>query len=418
MRVGIIGAGAAGLTSAKHIIQGGHDCEVLELQEDLGGTWIYSDDVGADKYGFPIYSAMYQNLRTNSPKEIMAFPDLAFPDKENSYLTQAEVLNYLHQYADKFNLRPHIKFNRFVVEIKPLEGNRWIVRSINKINKEEIEDEYDAIMICNGIYNEPDYPTLEGIEKFTGLATHSHQFRSPKRYKGQRVIVMGAGPSGFDITLNVSEVATKVIFSHHSTYDIKSKYPDNVEQRCDIKKILNENTVEFIDGSVEEIDAIIYCTGYLYSYPFLHESCGITITENYVQHLYKHLINIKYPTMCLIGIPFNVCALQMFDLQARFFTAYLDEKMKLPDFDQMLNDEKSDMEERIAKGYTKRKAHLMGVDQNAYYDMLAKTAKLKPIPPVMTKLFLHCIQCLICDLMNFRDLKFKIIDEENFIQIL
>lgn len=63
MRVAIIGAGAAGLSSARHVSANGHECEVFELASQLGGTWVYTDDVGIDKYGFPVYSAMYQGLR-------------------------------------------------------------------------------------------------------------------------------------------------------------------------------------------------------------------------------------------------------------------------------------------------------------------------------------------------------------------
>lgn len=63
MRVAVIGAGAAGLASARHASASGHECEVLELAPQLGGTWVYTDDVGKDKYGFPVYSAMYKGLR-------------------------------------------------------------------------------------------------------------------------------------------------------------------------------------------------------------------------------------------------------------------------------------------------------------------------------------------------------------------
>lgn len=63
MRVAIIGAGAAGLAAARHAIANGHECDVLELAPELGGTWVYTDEVGTDRYGYPIYSAMYKGLR-------------------------------------------------------------------------------------------------------------------------------------------------------------------------------------------------------------------------------------------------------------------------------------------------------------------------------------------------------------------
>lgn len=63
MRVAIIGAGAAGLASARHISAEGFDCEVFEMGEELGGTWVYTDCIRKDKYGYPVHTAMYKNLR-------------------------------------------------------------------------------------------------------------------------------------------------------------------------------------------------------------------------------------------------------------------------------------------------------------------------------------------------------------------
>lgn len=63
MRVAIVGAGAAGLASARHVAASGHVCEVLEATPQLGGTWRYTDEVEEDRYGYPVYSAMYQGLR-------------------------------------------------------------------------------------------------------------------------------------------------------------------------------------------------------------------------------------------------------------------------------------------------------------------------------------------------------------------
>lgn len=63
MRAAIIGAGAAGLASARHLKAQGISCDVLEMAPQLGGTWVYTDEVGQDRYGFPVYSAMYKGLR-------------------------------------------------------------------------------------------------------------------------------------------------------------------------------------------------------------------------------------------------------------------------------------------------------------------------------------------------------------------
>lgn len=63
LNVAIIGAGASGLTTARHALAYGHDVTVYEQAEELGGVWIYSDEVGKDKYGLNVHTAMYKGLR-------------------------------------------------------------------------------------------------------------------------------------------------------------------------------------------------------------------------------------------------------------------------------------------------------------------------------------------------------------------
>ena len=61
--VGIIGAGAAGLCAAKYAANAGFQPIVWEKARVVGGTWVYTDQVGEDEFGLPIHSSMYKNLR-------------------------------------------------------------------------------------------------------------------------------------------------------------------------------------------------------------------------------------------------------------------------------------------------------------------------------------------------------------------
>lgn len=63
MHVAIIGAGASGLCSARHALANGLRVTVFEQAGELGGTWVYTDDVGTDEYGMPIHTSMYKGLR-------------------------------------------------------------------------------------------------------------------------------------------------------------------------------------------------------------------------------------------------------------------------------------------------------------------------------------------------------------------
>lgn len=56
-------------------------------------------------------------------------------------------------------------------------------------------------------------------------------------------------------------------------------------------------------------------TGYIFSFPFLSVDCGLSLEDKFlVTPLYKHLININYPTMAIVGL--QICAYSyMYDLQ-------------------------------------------------------------------------------------------------------
>lgn len=64
--VGIIGAGPAGLVSARHLVAKGFCVTIYEQNRELGGTWVYTDQIGKNEHGLNIHSAMYQWLRYSS----------------------------------------------------------------------------------------------------------------------------------------------------------------------------------------------------------------------------------------------------------------------------------------------------------------------------------------------------------------
>lgn len=71
MKLCVIGAGAAGICAAKNGLEFGCEVTVFEQTENVGGTWVYTDEVAKDKNGLDVHSSMYQGLYTNLPKEVM-----------------------------------------------------------------------------------------------------------------------------------------------------------------------------------------------------------------------------------------------------------------------------------------------------------------------------------------------------------
>ncbi|KRT85330.1 pyridine nucleotide-disulfide oxidoreductase [Oryctes borbonicus] len=345
----------------------------------------------------------------------MGFPDFSIKDRPQSYLSQEEILQFLNDYTDHFNIRSLIKLNHIVKEIYPLEDEKWRVTVEDKLTKKPSVKVYDAVMLCTGHYSTPYYPDVPGRETFQGEQYHSKYYREPEPYTGKDALVIGAGPSGMDLALHLSKTANRVFFSHNNN-QLKAKYPDNVTMKPLVTS-MREHEVEFEDGTSCRIDVIFYCTGYIYDFPFLHESCGITIADNFIQPLYKHIIHIDKPTLCLIGIPFNVCTFQMFDLQARFYISYLRGDMKLPTPEEMRRDTQKELDEKLSKGFPRNQAHMLGPYQRSYYSDLAKLANTHDIPQVMIKIKDASFERFTEDLLNFRQDVYKIIDDENYIHV-
>ncbi|XP_065353054.1 senecionine N-oxygenase [Cloeon dipterum] len=418
-RVAVIGAGSAGLAAAHQLGARSEEfeCVVFEQSDKIGGTWVYTDQVGKDEYGLPVHSSMYKSLRTNLPKEVMGYPDYPIPEQEKSYLYAREILQFLNDYADHFDVRKLIKFRHHVEKVRPVPGEKtWEVTFKDlPTNKTETQI-FDGVMVCNGHYNTPFIPEIAGQDKFTGKVLHSHDYREPQPFENQRVVVVGAGPSGMDLALEIAHCAKQVVLSHHNPEPIKTVFPSNVIQTPDIVK-MDGKKIFFRDGNSTEVDVIFYCTGYCYSFPFLDDAVGISVKDNCVQPLYKHLIHINKPTMCFIGLPFYVCAFSMFDLQCRFYLKVLDGSLKLPSAKEMLADAEAEKQRRKEQGLGPRQSHMMGPMQGNYYDELARVAGIEPLPPVLTKLHNDSSQRFLDDLCHYREDIYRIVDSENFIQI-
>lgn len=415
MKICIVGAGASGLCAIRHSVAFNIDVTAFEQNDKVGGTWIYTDDIGKDKYGNEIHSSMYESLHTNLPKEIMKFPDFPFPSQPKSYLPARDVNDYLNSYADHFGLHRFIKFSHHVLRIRPILNGKWEVIVKNLLSTAGYETLlFDAIFVCNGHFTTPFYPNLKGFEIYSGKQSHSHEYRKAEKFTHKTVLVIGGGPSGVDISQDIVKCAKKVFWSHHLTSQ-KIFGIENFIQKPDVSQ-LTENGAEFVDGSIEEIDEIVYCTGYKFTFPFLSVDCGITTDENYVRPLYKHCININYPTMAFIGLHSQVCPFQLFDLQVRFFLTFLTSQKLFLSKDEMIKDTEFDMSERWKRGLSKKKAHSLGkIYQEKYFADLASTAQIDPIKPVILKIYNESHQHKSQDFHSYRQYNFIILDDENFI---
>lgn len=175
----VIGAGPSGLVAARELRKEGHKVVVIEQNHDIGGQWLYNPKVeGEDPLGrankfLKVHSSMYHSLRLASPREIMGFTDFPFVEKKGRdmrrFPSHREVLCYLNDFCEFFELRGMIRFNTRVEyvgmaefgELEVAKELRWVVKSKEK--KSEREEVFDAVVVASGHYSQPRLPIIKGM---------------------------------------------------------------------------------------------------------------------------------------------------------------------------------------------------------------------------------------------------------------
>ncbi|XP_051250872.1 uncharacterized protein LOC127360475 isoform X2 [Dicentrarchus labrax] len=324
-RVAVVGAGAAGLCAARHILSRRNSFAppvVFELTENVGGTWCYDERVGTNDNGRPIHSSMYRDLRTNLPKEVMMFPDFPFDPQLSSFLPHQEVQRYLEGYCQSHDIRPHIRFNTVVENVKPVvvttdgeEGRTtWEVTSSDSSGCQKTET-FDSVFVCSGHYSDPHIPDVPGIENFKGKLLHSHSYRCAEPFSGQSVVVLGAKASGLDISIELAKAGAQVTLSH-SRPRLTFPLPPGIQQSSSVVAVEEDGSILFQDGSVGAADVLMFCTGYNFSYPFLDAAqLGLEIQDHLVSPLYRFMMPPAFPTLFFIGICKIICPFPNFNCQ-------------------------------------------------------------------------------------------------------
>ncbi|KAK4309372.1 hypothetical protein Pmani_018989 [Petrolisthes manimaculis] len=425
-RVGVIGAGGAGLCAAKHLLAAGLQPQVWEATSGLGGTWRHSTRTGTDLYGLPIFSSMYNNLRTNLPKEVMAFPDFPFPSEDDtSFVHHTTVSNYLNRYATHFNLLPHIKTEHHVQKVAPLPNNsgsgntaagllpRWAITVRDLKQQITTTDVYDAVVVCNGHYSKPSIPSLPGVEEYQGRQIHSHDYREPKPFTGQTVLVLGAGASGIDIAIELCSTAKQVYLSHNQKNNIASDLPKNLHQVKGASEATRDGFI-LTDATRVQADVIIYCTGYEYTFSFLCESCGVGVSRGQVTPLYRHIHNVLLPSMAFIGIPVQICPFPFFDTQVRYVTKVLTGKVSLPSPKDMEAITQQEFLQHMKEGHAPEDFHLMSSSQWEYMRELTDAAGEEPLPSVIKTLFTDVRKVRNNNLLTYKQNKYRFTGPETY----
>lgn len=207
--IAVIGAGAAGLISAKTMAQAGFAVTVFERGSHIGGMWDIDNDNGL--------GVAYRNLHINTDTYLTQLKDYPFRKGVKDYAHHTEMLEYLRGYAENFGVDKLIRFGSTVTKLTPLPEGGWDV----EVNNSETR-RFQAVIVATGHLHKPRWPTLPG--DFAGNYIHAASYRDPKPFIDERVCVVGLGNSALDIATDLAHVGSRVVVSARTGAFIWPKY--------------------------------------------------------------------------------------------------------------------------------------------------------------------------------------------------
>jgi cation diffusion facilitator CzcD-associated flavoprotein CzcO len=379
-RACIIGAGPAGIATARNLSEAGIDYDWLEKGSALGGLWRLDNDSGT--------SSAYRSLQIDTSSKSLALPDHPVPRSWPAYMGHAQVLEYLESYADKFDLTRRLTGSAGVRHITARPGGGWSVVA-DTIGTRD----YDYVVVASGHLSKPRRPTFAG--SFAGTQGHSHDYRVAEAYLGKRVLVVGMGNSAVDIAVDLARVARQVHISTRRSAWILPKYlmgipsdrwsvflrgtcrlptpvartlvgkaarliagkqenfgvpkPQHpiyrehatvsqellpyvaygwIQMHPDVAR-LEGDRVEFTDGSAVEADSIIYATGYDPDLDFLPAETVARMEEG--GRLYRRIVHPESQGLYFIGLIQPVgSTIPLVHVQSRWLASVLTGGLELP----------------------------------------------------------------------------------------
>lgn len=203
MKIAIIGAGFAGVSTAKVLSSLGHAVTVFEKEAEVGGVWASS--------------RRYPGLTTQNPRSTYALSDFPMPRDYPEWPSGEQVQRYFEGYIDKFQIRQNIRFDTMVAEaVLSDDQQRWTLTVVDGKTNQTAHEDFDYLIVCNGIFSTPSIPYYDGVEDWRaagGTIVHTCQFTDLDAVKGKDVLVIGYGKSSCDAafaTLGTSKSTTVV----------------------------------------------------------------------------------------------------------------------------------------------------------------------------------------------------------------
>ncbi|SCV66987.1 BQ2448_5633 [Microbotryum intermedium] len=386
-KVCIIGGGASGLSLLPLALQQDLVPTLYEARESTGGAWVFDPEPGRPRFHFhpeglldtiigskgDDFTPMYPGLRANVPISLMQYRGQPFKNNVPLFPCASHVADYLDDVASGYS--QYIKVSHRVTSLRyttPQDGGkqlRWLVQISSQNGKIHSTEQFDFVAIANGHYSKPYVPSIEGLHTFAGDLWHSKWWRKPDEFADkvrlnassggqttllilsllilsivQTVLVVGNGASGFDVARELavaiserriadpSAALPRLYQSSRSTspvygiFDTASEWSKEIVQVPAIRRIEAKRIEMDDETSIEDVDVIIFATGYYLAFPFCsptHEpfaSHPLTQAPEgglRVHHLDdRDLFYLPDTTLALLGLPYLVLPFSLAQIQS------------------------------------------------------------------------------------------------------
>ena len=185
----IVGAGPSGLATAACLREQGVPFVLLERADCIASLW---------------QKRTYDRLKLHLPKQFCQLPKLPFPEDFPEYPTKKQFIEYLESYARHFEINP--QFNECVQSARYDEtSGLWRVKTVSSTGATRNEVEYICrwLVVATGENAECVMPEIEGLSDFKGEIIHACDYKSGESFRGKKVLVVGCGNSGMELSLDL-----------------------------------------------------------------------------------------------------------------------------------------------------------------------------------------------------------------------
>jgi dimethylaniline monooxygenase (N-oxide forming) len=411
----IIGAGSSGIAGAKVLAERGIPFDCFERSDEIGGNWAFGNRNGM--------SAAYRSLHINTSRERMEYSDYPMPKDWPDFCHHSLIRQYFNDYVDHFGIRERITFETAVERATRREDGVWEVSLSSGETRR-----YDALVVANGHHWDPRWPepAFPGADTFAGRQMHAHEYVDTEGFEGRNVVVLGMGNSAMDIAVEVSLVTENTYLAARRGAWIVPNYlfgkpsdqlpvnpwiPWKLRQRYFhemVKRVvgnpadfglpepdhllgeahptisnyilarvahgevvpkpniaaLEGSQVRFADGSAQDVDIVVYCTGYKVTFPFFDE--GLIAAPDNDLPLFRRVFHPSVDNVFFLALLQPLGAtMPLAEAQAHWVAHYLRGEYHLPSADAVRADMAAERE-RMFKRYVPSKRHTMQVDFDDY----------------------------------------------------